>query len=611
MLSNIFMYLKNPVRSGGPGSLMKYKDKSMVVSHFFSRRHRGCRCFEIHKQLFILCILMVTLPLLTTTFFAGDGEVVEQESIRFFPPAWSNKSYAVVSLEFTYIPDAIYAKMESDREWINITTDRNFKVTENGLLYVRTITDEKEVVISEYIECFDRLTPEISYVINDRVITLSAKDSQSGVAAIYVNGTKLTQFSDGSTENIAVTDYTITNKDQSIMLYAEDKAGNVSKTYTININSSGATGNSSSNSNSSITGAIGNANISMKAPEWTNKESVLVKVEVKGNNIDIVEAKTSRNSTWRDITSSMDLKIQENTDVYIRTTDTNDSITTVSQRIDCFDRIAPTVTMEQDGLTVNVLARDSDSGVQTIYINGKPYNSDSASISVDENKTFTAQAIDHAGNLSDKVTLKAKYINPLLESENNTIGTTYNNKSNIDSGPIDTDDIQAGEIYYFTLGDGTSYTLEELQELDVPIYIIPGVDEQYLKAIIDAQLDTAIQADDPHIVTYEMPPEDMQEIDENLEVSEMALSRAEDAVAQVEETVAQKKKTTTTGIILIGIIFIALGAVVFFYFKRHNAKFAKDDIYENEYDPNRNAYEDDYDDGYEDDANNLEYDVSY
>ena len=129
-------------------------------------------------------------------------------------------------------------KIERGGSWIDLTddlTDRNrakVEITENCTLYV-TVTDKdgKAHAKSRYIECFDRTAPTVKAGIDGRLLRVEASDELSGVDAIYIDGDRYGDLTNG-TLDVRLRDLGDDYKQLSVQ--AVDNAGNKSKTVQLN-----------------------------------------------------------------------------------------------------------------------------------------------------------------------------------------------------------------------------------------------------------------------------------------------------------------------------------------------------------------------------------------
>ena len=131
-------------------------------------------------------------------------------------------------------------KIEKNGNWQEITDDLEqdgktyegaVELSENCTLYVSvTGKDGKTYEKSRYIECFDRTAPTIRASVDGRLLRAEAQDDLSGVAAIYVDGEKFTDLTNG-TLDVRLRD--LDCEFEQISVQAVDNAGNKSKTVQV------------------------------------------------------------------------------------------------------------------------------------------------------------------------------------------------------------------------------------------------------------------------------------------------------------------------------------------------------------------------------------------
>lgn len=104
-------------------------------------------------------------------------------------------------------------------------------ISENCTVYV-TVTDQdgKTTTKSRYIECFDRTAPTVKTGIGGRVLRVEASDELSGVEAIYIDGERFTDLTNGSLD-VPLRD--LGDDYDQFSIQAVDGAGNKSKTIQV------------------------------------------------------------------------------------------------------------------------------------------------------------------------------------------------------------------------------------------------------------------------------------------------------------------------------------------------------------------------------------------
>lgn len=121
------------------------------------------------------------------------------------------------------------AKLSENGSWQDVTADMGIRITSNCSVYIR-ITDQNGNVYQQnrYIECFDQTKPTLSAAARDGKLTIVGTDEQSGIAAIYVNGT---EFSELENNTLYVRLQKADTSYQYFTLQAQDNAGNLSDIY--------------------------------------------------------------------------------------------------------------------------------------------------------------------------------------------------------------------------------------------------------------------------------------------------------------------------------------------------------------------------------------------
>lgn len=100
-------------------------------------------------------------------------------------------------------------------------------LSENCTVYVcATGHDGKVYEKSRYMECFDRTAPTLRASMDGRLLRAEAKDDLSGVAAIYIDGEKYTDLTNG-TLDVPLRD--LPDDYEQLSVQAVDAAGNKSK----------------------------------------------------------------------------------------------------------------------------------------------------------------------------------------------------------------------------------------------------------------------------------------------------------------------------------------------------------------------------------------------
>lgn len=157
---------------------------------------------------------------------------------------------------------------------------------------------------------------------------------------------------------------------------------------------------------------------------WKTKETAVefVLTDQTDAGFKKVEVKIEKNGNWQDVTDSLiqkenkyfgQVKIAENSTIYVSVTGKDEKVHEKSRYIECFDRTAPTVRAGVTGKLLRVQAEDDLSGVAAIYVDGEKFT-DLVNETLDiglqqlnsDAEEFAVQAVDKAGNQSRLVLVK-------------------------------------------------------------------------------------------------------------------------------------------------------------------------------------------------------------
>ena len=138
-------------------------------------------------------------------------------------------------------------------------------ISENCTVYV-TVTgkDGKTTTKSRYIECFDRTAPTVKTGLDGKVLRVEASDELSGVEAIYIDGDRYTDLTNGTLD---IRFHDLGDDYDQISIQAVDYAGNKSKTVQVKNPNYKAPTNNDKNNNKPTTSTPA------PAPEATTKPS--------------------------------------------------------------------------------------------------------------------------------------------------------------------------------------------------------------------------------------------------------------------------------------------------------------------------------------------------
>ena len=128
-----------------------------------------------------------------------------------------------------FVIKSVKAKISQNGNWTDITESMEFSVSENCSVYIM-VTDQNGQTYerNRYISCFDKTKPVLNAAVNSGLLSIEAKDSESGIKAVYVNGYEFTELTNGVL-NIRLQQFDTGYEHFTIQ--AMDRAGNVSDVY--------------------------------------------------------------------------------------------------------------------------------------------------------------------------------------------------------------------------------------------------------------------------------------------------------------------------------------------------------------------------------------------
>lgn len=207
---------------------------------------------------------------------------------------------------------------------------------------------------------------------------------------------------------------------------------------------------------------------------WYNeKAKIKVKVENQSTatvpiKISKIEAKRGADGTWEDITDDLELEINENCTVYVKITDSFDNEYEKSKLIKCFDTVAPTLNAAVNEGLLTVMTYDTESGVDSVYVNGYEYEPDKngiVSIRLEKfdatYQNFYVYALDKANNASDVYTIENPYwVDPNAKEDDENEETSNPSESLPDNASPQTTGESKAEVTSVTNEDGEDITNE-------------------------------------------------------------------------------------------------------------------------------------------------------
>lgn len=129
-----------------------------------------------------------------------------------------------------------------------------------------------------------------------------------------------------------------------------------------------------------------------------------------------VEAKIGAEGKYEDITESMQLEVSEKCSVYVTVTDIYGNAYSQTRYIDGYDTTPPTFNVAINNGTMVIEANDTESGVESIYINGyryKPNKQGKLTVRLQKfdasYKNFSIYVVDASGNESEAYVIDNPY----------------------------------------------------------------------------------------------------------------------------------------------------------------------------------------------------------
>ena len=161
-----------------------------------------------------------------------------------------------------------------------------------------------------------------------------------------------------------------------------------------------------------------------------------------------VKARTGKKGTYKDVTESMSLEITEDCTVHVVATDTSGRTYERSRSVQCFDKEKPTLNASVSEGILEVVAKDTKSGVKSIIVNGYEYTDlkdGKVTIRLTQfdggYEKFIIQATDNAGNRSDSYSVK----NPYHKNKDSNSDTDPATELPVTTDPTETGDA-TGEV---------------------------------------------------------------------------------------------------------------------------------------------------------------------
>ncbi len=159
--------------------------------------------------------------------------------------------------------------------------------------------------------------------------------------------------------------------------------------------------------------------------------------------IQSVKAKAGKDGKYQDVTATMRFEITEDCTVHVVATDTDGRTYERSRKINCFDKVKPTLNASVSEGILEVVAKDDGSGIKSIIVNGYEYTdhkNGKLTIRLSQfdggYEKFIIQATDNAGNRSENYTVKNPY------HKNKDSDSDYDPATEL---PVSTDPTETGD----------------------------------------------------------------------------------------------------------------------------------------------------------------------
>lgn len=345
------------------------------------------------------------------------------------------------------------------------------------------------------------------------------------------------------------------------------------------------------------------------------KDTVMVRVCAEdilntGNfAIKSVKAKISQNGNWMDITESMEFSVSENCSVYVMVTDQNGQTYERNRYISCFDKTKPVLNAAVNSGLLSIEAKDSESGVQAVYVNGYEFTeltNGVLNIRLQQFDTgyeyFTIQAMDKAGNISDVYrTPNPYYKDPVVEKEeeNKDKEETKLPENATPTNPTDakadvTDYKVSGEKEFFTIQTASEkvfYLIVDRSGEEEVVYFLTEVSERDL---LNVTTDNSVTLPMNSAIVESAIPDDMKTenkeeiVDDTEKVESTEITTGKDTDTESEPAEVQEDSTGVYIVMAVAaVIAVGLGYYVKVVKKKDDyeeddEESFEDEVYENE-----------------------------
>ena len=215
---------------------------------------------------------------------------------------------------------------------------------------------------------------------------------------------------------------------------------------------------------------------------FSDKVTVTFRLQTKDGTmpeISNVKAKAGKKGKYEDVTNSMSLELTDNGTVHVIATDKEGRTYERSRNISCFDKEAPTLNASVSEGILEVVAKDSLSGIKSVIVNGYEYTDlkdGKLTIRLSQfdggYEKFYVEATDKAGNKSAKYTVK----NPYYKSKDSDSDYNPATELPVDTEPTDIGDA-VGEVTGHIVTDEDGNVIDSDKEAEIRETGI-GLDEE-------------------------------------------------------------------------------------------------------------------------------------
>ena len=333
---------------------------------------------------------------------------------------------------------------------------------------------------------------------------VSASDSMSGVECIYMKTPGNSSYGNMGTS----TTVSSSGTNGLYSFYAKDKAGNISRTYFLYLDTVKPTGKIKNSNGTEMTGSYTNQTFSYSATD-------------SGSGISYLQYKKPGSSSWLTYTSGTSISASAASGTYqFRAVDKAGNISATKSIT--LDSSKPTMTLYSGDVSVSngfksianyikATATDSGSGVKTIYVK-KPgassYTEYASGTQLTADGAYSFYCVDNAGNASQTYTISMDHTRPTITSSVGGFGKTLK-----DGFTVTASDNYSGVTLYYKTPNSASFVASTTSSVvfsktavngTYVFYAVDGFgnrsDTCYMYMSIDAPEATIVKSDNSHKV---------------------------------------------------------------------------------------------------------------